>query len=153
MSVQRLLHTRFCNCAICSMSSSRNQKNSCMFLTSICRHSVTQPMLDCDRGSIFSHTVFSLVSYQDVVGRKQRLSDYTRFVLLLKCREWSAASFSAFLRRGHTATLAVCAALVESQWQHRAWTVSLHPPTPTVKMDPTTVFQAFGMTQSTEIRI
>jgi len=45
---------------------------------------------------------------------------------------------------GHTAAYAVNAALVESQWQHRTWTASLHP---TIKQAACTTFEVYRMTR------
>ena len=51
--------------------------------------------------------------------------------------------------RGHMAAFAVDPALVASQWQHRIWTVHLHPYISTkheVAQDTSTIFLVFSMT-------
>jgi len=72
------------------------------------------------------------------------VSFFLGFVLLLDCHEWSAAPISACLCPGHAAAFAVNAALMASQWQHRAWFIN-------AKYDagqaPITVFKVFGVTR------
>ena len=66
-----------------------------------------------------------------------------------ECREWSAG---AHLRLVATwmAAFAVNVALVARQWQHRAWTVPLHPSINTEQeagQAASNAFEVFGMTQ------
>jgi len=72
---------------------------------------------------------------------------YSVFILLSVGHEWSAVPNSACLRRGPRGCLAVNGALVESLWQHHAWTVPLHPPTSAkhrAGQAASTVFQVFS---------